>query len=90
MNQLTMTGDDWTSDRDRKAQAKAEAARRKAAVECAKKLVAAIDALHAYSRSCREIGDGSEVRGASDGRILLAQNMREYAGWLDSVYGERA
>lgn len=90
MTQLAMTGDDWTSVRDRKAQARAVAARRKAAVDCAKRLNAAIDALHAFSMACLEVGDGSEVRRADDGRLLLAGGMREYATWLEQVYGERA
>lgn len=86
MTQLTMTGDDWLSDRDRKAQARAEAARRKAALDCARKLDAAADALSAYSMACLEVGDASAPRRADDGRTLLAENCREFAGWLDSVY----
>lgn len=90
MTQLTMTGDDWTSDRDRKAQARAEAARRKAALKCAKELFSAVDALHAYSMACIDVGDSSVIRGADDSRVLLARSMREFATWLEQVYGERA
>lgn len=79
MSQLAMTGDDWTSDRDRRAQARAEAARRKAAVECARKLAAAIDALHAFGLACLDVGDGSQVRRADDSRVLLAAGRRREA-----------
>lgn len=54
MLQTTMTGDDWLSDRDRKSQARAEAARRKAAMTCAAKLEAAAQAVSAYLAACRE------------------------------------
>lgn len=84
--QLAMTGDDWTSDRDRKAQARADAARKKAAVECARKLEAASDALNAYLLACIECDDASRSRGADDGRLVLMSNMGEYAAWLRSVY----
>jgi len=86
MTQLTMTGDDWTSDRDRRAQARAEAARTKAALDCARRLHAAADALSTYSLACMECRDASAPRGADDGRTLLAQSCREFAGWLESVY----
>lgn len=89
MTQLAMTGDDWTSERDRKAQAKAEAARKKAAQKCAEKLFAATDAIHAYSMACFEVGDASVARRSDDSRVLLAERMREYAAWLDSKYGEK-
>jgi hypothetical protein len=81
-----MTGDDWKSDRDVKAQARAEAARKKAAVECARKLEVACDALNAYLRACTECNDASRNRGADDGRLILMGNMSEYAGFLRAVY----
>ena len=81
MNQQTeMTGDDWTSDRDRKA-------RKKAAIACAKKLEAAADALSAFSMACLECEDGSSPKRADDSRTLLAASCREYSGYLDDVYG---
>lgn len=87
--QVSMTGDDWTSDRDRRSQAKAEAARKKAAMACAKKLEAAADALHELVMACMDCNDGSRLRGDDDGRVLLQRNMREFAGWLESVYGRK-
>ncbi|VVE56723.1 hypothetical protein PAQ31011_05135 [Pandoraea aquatica] len=84
--QLSMTGDDWKSDREVKAQARAEAARKKAAVECARKLEAARDALSAYLLACIDCNDASGSRGADDSRSILMGNMSEYAGYLRSVY----
>lgn len=84
--QLAMAGDDWLSDNDRKRQARAEAARKKAALKCAKKLKEAADALGEFGMSCLECNDASRVRGADDGRLILANNCREYAGWLESKY----
>lgn len=89
-HQLTMTGDDWLSDRDRKSQAKAEAARKRAAVQCAKKLREAAEALSIYSMACFECRDGSGVQRGDDGRSLLMGDLQEFAGWLESVYGTRS
>lgn len=86
MQQMTMTGDDWLSDRDRKAQAKAEAARKKAALVCEAKLRAASEALNAYLFACNECRDASACRGADDGRLILVRNINEYANYLSSVY----
>lgn len=86
--QVSMTGEDWLSDRDRKAQARAETARKKAALACAKKLEAAADALHELVMACIDCNDGSRCRGDDDGRVVLQRNIREYAGWLESVYGK--
>lgn len=89
MAQTAMAGDDWLSDRDRKAQARAEAARKKAALACAKRLEAAADAVSDYLSACRECNDGSDdtQRGLSDGRHRLIADCMEYAGWLESLYG---
>ena len=53
-HQLTMTGEDWLSDRDRKTQARAEAARRKAALRAAEKLQAAADAVSEFKMAWLE------------------------------------
>lgn len=89
MTQTALTGDDWTSDRDRKAQARAEAARRKAAQACAAKLEAAAEALSAFLAACRDCNDGSDdsQRGISDGRHQLIADCMEYSTWLNSVHG---
>lgn len=88
MTQLTMTGSDWLSDRDRRQQARAEAARKKAALDCAKRLHAAADALATFAMACHDCNDASAPRAADDGRRLLAEQCREYAGWLESVYAK--
>lgn len=87
-SQVSMNGEDWLSDRDRKAQARAEAARKKAALACAKKLQAAADALAEFSMACLDCNDASSPRRADDGRALLAANCREFSAWLDGVYGK--
>lgn len=86
--QTAMTGDDWLSDRDRKSQARAEAARKKAGLACAAKLEAAAEALSAYLSACRECNDksGDELRGISDGRHRLISDCMEYSGFLRSRY----
>jgi hypothetical protein len=84
--QLSMTGDDWRSDRDIKAQAKAEAKRKKAGLVCADKLMAASKAISEYLAACNECRDASGCRGVDDGRLVLIGNITEYAGWLKLVY----
>lgn len=83
-----MTGDDWLSSQDRKAQAKAEANRKKAAIACAKKLEAAADSLNDLMRACNECNDGSSVTRADDGRQLLIERLMEYSYWLDFTYSK--
>ena len=62
-------------------------ARRKAALRAAEKLQAAADAVAEFSMACLECNDGS-VRGSDDSRVILSTSMREYAGWLESVFGK--
>lgn len=85
-----MTGDDWKSDRERKSEARAIHARKKAGIACAKKLEAAADALSEYLNACRDCADGSgdEQRGIADGRTILIGNIMEYASWLDGLYNK--
>ena len=87
-DQLTMTGEDWISDRDRTRQRKAETARRAAGLKAAKALSKAAEAIQTYLEACRECRDGSddEKMGAGDGRRILIDNMTEYAGWLNMRY----
>ncbi len=89
-HQVAMAGEDWLSDRDRRSQAKAEAARKKAALACAKKLQDAADSLTAYLSACNECHDGSgnERTSAADGRLLLMRDLMEYSYWLESVYSK--
>lgn len=87
-NQLTMSGDDWLSDQDRKSQARAVAKRKRAGQDCAKKLKDAAEALNAYLHACRDCADGSDDKrmGQSDGRLILVGNIMEYASYLDGLY----
>lgn len=90
--QLTMTGDDWISDRDRARQRKAVAARRAAGLKAAKALEKAAEALNAYLWACRECQDGSDdtAKGIGDGRQILIGDMTEYMGWLNMRYETRS
>lgn len=88
MQQLTMTGDDWRSNREIKAKEKAEAARKKAAINCARKLEAASHALHEFLMACNECDDASRSRGLDDGRLILMGNITEYACYLNSTYAK--
>lgn len=89
MQQTTMTGDDWTSDRDKRRTSQRQAARKKAALDCAKKLDAACEALSAFLRACNDCSDGSgdTQRGISDGRQMMIRDLAEYSGYLESKYG---
>ena len=62
----------------------------RAAVQCAKKLREAAEALSIYSMACFECHDGSGVQRGDDGRSLLMGDLQEFAGWLESVYGTRS
>ncbi|CAD7741083.1 hypothetical protein LMG31884_47260 (plasmid) [Xanthomonas hydrangeae] len=87
MHQTVMKGPDWLSKLDVKKQARAEAARKKAAQKCAKALSAAADALHEFSRACCACDDASAVTRGDDSRTILAASNREYSGWLEDKYG---
>lgn len=86
--QLTIPGDDWRSDGDKKAQQRREAARKREAAACAKALRKAAETLSAYLNACRECRDGSgdERQGAGDGRHRLIADCSEYAGFLEQRY----
>lgn len=91
MTQLMMTGNDWTSDQDKKSQARAEAARKKAGLACAKKLEAAADALSEFISACNECRDASSEIGGGvvDGRTRLIRDNMEYSCWLASKYSTK-
>lgn len=83
--QLTMAGDDWLSDRDRKTQARAESRRKAAALKCSRKLDEARDALNEFLSACLDCGHVEATR-LDDSRRLLMRDMSEYSSYLDSVY----
>ncbi len=82
--QFAMDGDDWTSERDKKRQARADAEHRKAMKAAIPKLEAAAEALRACYRAAMEAGHPDKMGGA-DGRLRLAGDLYEYASYLDSV-----
>lgn len=86
--QYAMTGDDWTSDRDKRRQARAEAAHRAACLKAAAKMRAAADALHAALMAALEAGHADRM-GAADGRRRLADDLNELAGWFEAVHGDQ-
>lgn len=85
-HQLTMSGDDWLSDRNIKTIKRLQAARQRAAQKAAASLQRAADDLAAFSMACMECNDASSPTREDDGRTLLQGSMREYAGWLEDVY----
>ena len=90
--QLAIVGYDWLSDRDKKEQARAEEARRKAAVQLIKRLNAASEALSDFLLACIDCRDGSsgQIRGEADSRRILMRDINEYSSWLSSVYAATA
>jgi hypothetical protein len=63
---------------------KTQAARTKAALQLAKKLEAAHDAMYKFIRACND--DGDRYPYADDQRVTMARAMMEYSGYLDSVH----
>lgn len=80
--QLEMTGDDWTSERDKKAKAKAEAAYRKAASACVAPMERAAAALRAAHAAYLEAGYPAKM-GAADQRLTLASDLEELARHIE-------
>lgn len=87
MQQTTMTGDDWLSDRDRKGVAKAQQRKRKAGATAAKKCRDAADAIQAFIHACGEANDGSGVKRSDDQRLLFVRDLRDYVAFLEQRYG---
>ena len=88
MHQLSITGEDWKSDRAKAAEARASKKRDEAGQACARSLNAASKALGAYLQACRECNDGSgdEERGLGDSRHRLIADTSEYATFLESKH----
>ena len=83
-HQLSMTGDDWMSDRDKRRIAKDKAAQVRAALSLAARLRMAADAVVIFNEACRAVGEGAER--ADDSRVRLLHDLMEYAGFLTMVY----
>lgn len=63
---------------------KLQARKRHAGQVTADKLLAAHAALCKFISACRDVGEGPKA--IDDGRLLLAEQMAEYAGYLRSVF----
>lgn len=87
--QLPIIGDDWLSERDKKSQARADAAVKRTGLAAAKKLEAAADALNEFLHACLDASH-EDMRGASDGRRVLINNIMEYSSYLDGRFGSKA
>lgn len=61
-----------------------EAVVAKTALKLSQALGKACDAMNAYTRACRDAD--LPFKGADDGRVLLLEDMVEYAVYLQSVY----
>lgn len=86
--QLSMTGDDWTSDRDKKRQAAANARLKKTSQDAARKMRSAADALRVQYRAYIEAGHPDHT--GRDNRLVQAADLDELASYFESVYGEAA
>jgi hypothetical protein len=86
-HQLTMTGDDWLSERDKQRAARNESARANAARALAARLRMAADAVTVFAEACAACGD--QVERTDDSRARLRNDMLEYAYFLGMRYGER-
>lgn len=86
--QVSMTGEDWLSERDKKSQTRADAAVKRTGLAAAKKLEAAAEAVNDFLHACLDAGH-EDQRGAADGRRVLISNIMEYASYLDGKYGSK-
>lgn len=83
-----MQGDDWTSEQDKRRQARAEAAVRKASLNAAKHMRAAADALNGQLLAGLDAGHPDRM-GAADGRRRLMHDLLELSAHFESVYSEK-
>jgi tRNA U54 and U55 pseudouridine synthase Pus10 len=81
-----MTGPDWTSARERRAQARAQTKRAQAARTFAARMEAALKAAEAYRSACRACGE--EVSRTDDTRNVLVDGLKEYSFFLRRKYGQ--
>lgn len=86
-HQLTMTGDDWLSEREKQRAARNETARANAARALAARLRMAAEAVTSFGEACAACGD--EIERTDDSRTRLRDDMLEYAYFLGMRYGER-
>jgi acetyl-CoA carboxylase alpha subunit len=82
MTQISMTGEDWLSDRERSRRKAADAKLAKAEKRAAAALTAAADALDDWIRAYCNVHD--DRMGAADGRRRLSADCRELAGHIEA------
>lgn len=79
---------------ERRPAPKAEAMRKKTALEAARRLEAACNAMRAYMRACNECNDASasfESQGKGiDGRTKLIADMAEFSSYIGGLYSPAA
>jgi len=79
---------------ERRPSTKAEAMRKKTALEAARRLEAACNAMRAYMRACNECNDASaslESQGKGiDGRTKLIADMAEFSSYVTGLYALEA
>ena len=83
--QIAITGDDWTSERDKNRQRRADAALKKASLAAARDMRKAAESLRAQYRSYIDAGHEDKM-GRADGRLTQASELDELAGFFESVY----
>lgn len=84
MTQITMTGDDWLSDRDRARDKAAKARLHKAEQRAAKALHAAAEALDDWMRAYCDVHP--DKMGLADQRRRLSSDCRELATYVDGLH----
>ena len=83
MDQLTMTGEDWLSERERSRDRTAKARLNKAELKAAKALHAAADALDDWMRAYCEVHP--DKMGLGDQRRRLSADCRELASYVEGL-----
>jgi len=83
--QIAMMGDDWLSDRDKKAQARADKALKAATAKAASSMRRAAVDLRAQYRAYVAAGH-PENRGAGDQRLTLSSDLDELASFFEGFY----
>lgn len=87
--QISMTGDDWTSEREKKRQQRAATALKKTSLTAARDMRKAAESLRAQYRAYIDAGH-PDLQGRADGRLRQAADLDELAGYFESVYKARA
>lgn len=82
--QIRFDGEEFVTPRERASKAKASSQVVKTARTTAKALRAAGDALNEFRLACMDAD--MPMRGVDDTRVRLAEDMREYAGFLEAKY----